>query len=176
MRVFSLCAALVAITIVPAWAHEASRGGVTVAHPWARATPAGASVGAAYLEIKAADGVVDRLIGASSEVAGRTEIHTHIEEAGVMKMRRVDGIAVKSGGSHLLMPRGDHVMLMDLKAPLKEGELIKLRLVFEKAGPIDVEATVEPVGAMGPHGMDHQPGHEMPATGKAGKPSHHHGH
>lgn len=165
MQVFQLTASLIiiALSALPTSAHEATKAGVTVAHPWVRATPGGATVGAAYLEIKSADGTTDRLIGASSPVAGKVEVHTHLNEGGVMKMRRVDAIALKPGASHLLQPSGDHIMLMDLKGPLKEGDLVGLTLNFEKAGAITVEATVEPIGAKGPHGMDHQPGHEMPA-------------
>ena len=155
---------LLAAVMAPAAAHEAANAGVTVAHPWVRATPGGSTVGVAFLEIKTADGVTDRLVSASSPAAGRAEIHTHIMDGDIMKMRRVDKLELKPGASVVLGPRGDHVMLMDLKAPLKEGGLVKLTLTFEKAGPIEVEATVEPVGAMGPHGMDHQPGHE-PAAG-----------
>ncbi|MDP1590841.1 MAG: copper chaperone PCu(A)C, partial [Prosthecobacter sp.] len=78
----------------------------------------------------------------------------------VMKMRRVDAIDLKEGASHVLKPMGDHIMFFDLKQPLKEGDLVKIELTFEKAGVVEVEGTVEPAGAMGPHGMDHQPGHE----------------
>jgi copper(I)-binding protein len=143
--------------LVPAEAHEYSSKGVTVAHPWARATPGGVKVGSAYLEMKAAKGHNDRLVAARSPVAGNVEIHNHIVENGIAKMRRVEGIALAGGKSVVLKPGGYHVMLMDLKQPLKEGDLLKLALVFEKAGEIEVEATVEPVGAMGPHGFDHQP-------------------
>lgn len=162
-RRHTLAAALVALmaSCLPATAHEATKGGVTVLHPWARATPGGAKVGAAYLEIKTDAKTADKLIAAKSPVSNRVEIHTHIHEGDVMKMRKVDAIPVAAGKSHVLKPGGDHVMLMDLKAPLKEGDLVKLTLVFEKAGEIEVEATVEPIGAKGPHGMDHQPGHEM---------------
>lgn len=157
--IFATLACLNAASIA-ASAHEASNAGVTVAHPWARATPGGVTNGAAYLEIKTAGGVTDRLIAVSSPVAGRVELHTHIKDGDVMRMRRVDNLALKPGTSVVLQPSGDHVMLMDLKAPLKEGDLVKLILTFEKAGPLEVEATVEPIGAKGPHGMDHQPGHE----------------
>lgn len=143
-----------------AMAHEFSAKGVTVSHPWARATPKGAKVGAAYLEIKTDAKTTDRLIGAKSMVAGKVEIHTHIHEGDVMKMRRIDGIDLKAGASHLLKPSGDHVMLMDLIEPLKEGDVIKITLIFAKAGEIEIDATVEPIGAKGPHGMDSQPGHE----------------
>lgn len=167
----ALIAALVAAA--PAGAHEYGAKGITVAHPWARATPPGAKVGAAYLEIKAGKGVKDRLVGAKSAVAGTAEIHEHVNEGGVMKMRKVDAVAVPAGKSLVLAPGGHHVMLMDLKAPLKEGDLLKLTLVFEKAGEIEVDASVEPVGAKGPHGFDHQPGHEPAKAGaKAGAHKH----
>lgn len=160
MRVFpAIFATLACLTAasITATAHEASNAGVTVAHPWARATPGGVTNGAAYLEIKTADGVTDRLISASSPVAGRVELHTHIKDGEVMRMRRVDNLDLKPGTSVVLQPSGGHVMLMDLKAPLKEGDLVKLILTFEKAGPLEVEATVEPIGATGPHGLAHQP-------------------
>ncbi len=139
-------------------AHEYEAGGITVAHPWARATPEGATIGAAFVEIKAKDGAADALISASSPAAGRVEIHTHTMDGGVMKMRQVEKIAIPAGGSALMKPAGDHIMLFGLKAPLKEGDRLPLTLVFEKAGEVKIEATVEPVGAKGPHGLDHQPG------------------
>jgi copper(I)-binding protein len=151
----------------PAMAHEYTAGGITVAHPWARATPGGAKVGGAYLEIKAAAGTSDRLLAVKTPAAGSAELHNHIMEKGIARMRRVDAIAVPAGKSVVLKPGGYHLMLGDLKAPLKEGDLLKLTLVFEKAGEIEVEATVEPLGAMGPHGFDRQPG--APAASGAHK-------
>ena len=103
-------------------------------HPWARATPGGVKVGGAYLEVKAAAGKGDRLIAVKSPVAGSAEIHSHITEGGISRMRRVDGIAIAGGKSVVLAPGGYHIMLMDLEQPLKEGDLMKLTLVFEKAG------------------------------------------
>lgn len=138
-------------------AHEASKGGVTIAHPWVRANPGGSTLTAAFMEIKSAAGDGDALIAASSPAAGRVEVHTHIKDGDVMKMRRLDKLPVTAGQSHVLKPSGDHLMLLDLKAPLKDGDLVKLSLTFEKAGTIEIEATVEPVGAMGPHGMGEQP-------------------
>jgi len=139
-------------------AHEFTSNGITVAHPWARATPGGVKVGGAFFEMKAAAGKDDRLIAVRSPVAGNVEIHNHIMDGGVARMRRVDAIAVAGGRSVVLAPGGYHVMLMDLKQPLKQGNLLKLTLVFETAGEIEVDATVEPIGAMGSHGFDHQPG------------------
>ena len=165
IRTFFFGAACALLLALPAVGHEETKSGVTVAHPWARATPGGSKTGAAYLEVKTDAQTADRLIGASSSVSGRAEIHTHIMDGDVMKMRRVDAIEVKPGSSVVLGPGGDHLMLMDLKAPLKEGDVVKITLTFEKAGPIDVEATVEPIGAKGPHGLDHQPGHATDAGG-----------
>ena len=139
-------------------AHEYEASGVTVAHPWARATPAGATVGAAYVEITAKD--ADTLVAASSPAAGSVEIHTHTMDDGVMKMRKLEKLGIPAGGSAVLKPSGDHIMLFGLKAPLKEGDLLPITLVFEKAGEVKIDATVEPVGAKGPHGLDQQPGHE----------------
>lgn len=176
MRLLSFVAAVIACAgpALPAWSHEATSRGVTVAHPWARATPGGATVGGAYLEIKTADGTADRLISLQSPAAGRVEIHTHIMDGDVMKMRRLDALDVGPGQSKVLKPGGDHVMLFDLKQPLKEGDLVKLTLVFEKAGPIDVQATVEPVGATGPHGMAAQPTDGGAETGSGDHGAHKH--
>lgn len=160
-----LIAAFLFIVIGLANAHEYTAKGVTVAHPWARATPGGVEVGGAYLEMKAAAGHRDRLVGARSPAAGTVELHDHIMENGIARMRRVDAIALRAGASVVLAPSGYHLMLTDLHAPLKEGDLLKLTLVFEKAGEIEVDATVEPVGAMGPHGFDRQPGTAPKATG-----------
>jgi len=138
--------------------HEYTSKGVTVAHPWARATPGGARVGSVYLEVRAQRGRGDKLIAARSPVAGNAEIHSHVMEQGIAKMRRVDAVAVPGGQSIVLQPSGYHIMLMDLKQPLNEGDLTKVTLVFEMAGEIEVDATVEPIGATGPHGFSEQPG------------------
>ncbi len=142
----------------PGSSHEFTSKGVTVAHPWARATPGGAQVGSVYFEVKAQRGRGDKLIAARSPVAGSAEIHSHVMEQGIAKMRRVDAVAVPAGRSIVLRPSGYHIMLLDLKQPLNEGDLAKVTLVFETAGEIEVDATVEPIGAMGPHGFNEQPG------------------
>ena len=152
-----LTLALLLIVIGAATAHEFSSKGITVSHPWARATPGGVTVGGAYFEINAVPGPGDRLVGARSAIAGSMEVHSHAIENGVAKMRRIDGLPIKGGASVVLKPGGYHMMLMDLKQPLKEGDLLKFTLSFEKAGDIEVEATVEPIGAKGPHGFDSQP-------------------
>lgn len=141
-------------------AHEVSAKGVTVAHPWVRANAGGTTVTAAFMEIRTGAATADKLISVSTPAAGRVELHAHVKEGDVMKMRALAELGFSPGESHILMPSGDHIMLLDLKAPLREGDLVKLTLSFADAGPLEIEATVEPEGALGPHGMDHQPGRE----------------
>jgi copper(I)-binding protein len=159
MRPYIKGFSLLLAVLMPALAaaHEFEAGGIAVAHPWARATPDGATVGAAFMEIEAKAGVADALVSASTPVAGRVEIHTHSMDDGVMKMRRIEKLPIGDGTTSVLRPGGDHIMLFDLKQPLREGDVLPLTLVFEKAGELKVEATVESVGAKGPHGMKAQP-------------------
>jgi copper(I)-binding protein len=155
--IISLVLALAPIFSAAATAHETTVKGVTIADPWARATPAGATTAGAFFEMRTEEGVDDRLIAARSPVAGTVEIHNHITEGGIVRMRRVDGIAVPGGKSVTLAPGGYHIMLMDLKDPLNKGETFRMTLVFEKAGEIEVEASIEPIAATGPPGTDQQP-------------------
>jgi periplasmic copper chaperone A len=99
-RTTAFAAALLTLASAAALAHEVTSKGVTVAHPWARATPEGSTVGAAYMEVKTADGTTDKLLSATSPVAGRVEIHTHAMEGDVMKMRKVDAVELTAGKSH----------------------------------------------------------------------------
>lgn len=159
------------MSVVPAafsLAHGGESKGTAVAHPWVRATPGGSTITAAFMEISSKDG--DKLVGAKSDAAGRVEVHTHIMDGDVMKMRRVDKLEIPKGDGKVLKPGGDHVMLFDVKQPLKDGDLVKLTLTFEKAGDIEVEATVEPAGATGPHGLNTQPKSDE----KSGSEHHHH--
>lgn len=125
---------------------------VKILAPWARATPGGVTVGAAYLSIRSESKTGDRLIGVASERAARAELHTHTSEGGVMKMRKVESLAVKPGTALVLGPGGHHIMLFDLKRALKAGEKLPLTLTFEKAGVVAVIANVAPIGADGPTG------------------------
>jgi copper(I)-binding protein len=130
-----------------AMAHDFKAGSIEIDHPWSRATPAGAKVGAGYLVLKNA-GAADRLVSATAPFAGRVEIHEMAMKDGVMTMRPLaDGIAVPAGGTVELKPGGYHIMFMDLKSPLKEGTLVDGTLTFEKAGTVNVQFKVEPVGA-----------------------------
>jgi copper(I)-binding protein len=141
-------AALAATIASAALAHDFKIGSIEIDHPWTRATPKGASVAGGYLKITNKGTQEDRLIGGSFDGAGRFEVHEMTMEGGIMKMRPLaKGIAIKPGESVELKPGGYHVMFMDLKAPVEQGKNMKGTLVFEKAGKVDVEYTVEAVGA-----------------------------
>ncbi len=128
---------------------------VKVESAWARASAGMARNGGAYISVENEGRSDDRLVGARSDIAKRTEIHTHLEENSVMKMRRVDGIELPAGGEIEMRPGGYHVMFIGLHKPLREGDRFPVILVFEKAGEVTVEVSVRGVGAMG-GGMKHE--------------------
>src|SRR5258708_1254758 len=126
---------------------------IKIVHPFARATAATAKTGVAYLTIVNSGAHDDRLIAVSSPVAERSEPHTTIDDNGVMRMRPLPAIDVKAGSRAEFKPGGMHLMLIGLKAPLKEGQTFTLTLTFEKAGALETTVTVEAAGAKGGHDM-----------------------
>jgi hypothetical protein len=136
-----------------AWAGT-SHGQVQVTDAWARPALQGQTATGAFMSLKSADGA--RLIGAASPVAGVVEIHEMVMEGSVMRMRAIAGLDLPAGRSVELKPGGYHVMLMDLKRPLKAGERVPLELRIETKDkrlvtqPIEVEvATRAPAAAAG---------------------------
>lgn len=127
----------------------ASQAQIQVDAPWARATPPGARVAGGYMTIRNA-GAADRLVGASSPAAAKVELHVHINDNGVMKMREVRGYDVPAKGTLVLKPGGAHLMFVEIKRPLKEGEKLPVKLRFEKAGEVDAEFQVGGMGAAAP--------------------------
>ena len=124
-----------------------SAGGLQIVGPWARATPKGSTVSAGYLTITNKGQEADRLIGGSVAPASRFEVHTTVTEKGVARMRQVTSLEIKPGETVELKPGGMHVMFMGLKQPLTSGQTLKGTLVFEKAGTVAIEFTVQGVGA-----------------------------
>ena len=119
-----------------------------VTNAWARATPGKAENGAAYVTIESP--TADRLVSASSPVAKKAELHTMSMQGMVMKMRPIAGLDVPPGQSLTLKPGGEHIMLMGLNGPLRQGQSFPLTLTFEKAGTRTVTVAVEKPGAAGP--------------------------
>jgi copper(I)-binding protein len=148
MSRLAILLALCATLIAPAAAHEYNIGSLHIGHPWSRATPKGAAIGAGYLKITNNGTAPDRLLGGSSEAAKSFELHVMSMENGVMKMRPVEGgIEIKPGETVEFKPESYHVMFVGLKEPLVQGHRVKATLDFAKAGKVAVEFVVESVGA-----------------------------
>jgi periplasmic copper chaperone A len=113
---------------------------VTVRNAWASATPPNATVGAAYLEILAADG--DTLLSASTPVASRVEMHLSQEENGRMTMRPLPSVQLKPREPFRFEPGGAHLMLIGLAKPLEAGSRFPLTLRLQQAGEITIEVEV----------------------------------
>jgi copper(I)-binding protein len=142
---FPLLLALLLMASGPAFADGSA---VAISNAWARATPGQTTIGAAYLSATSPAG--DRLVGAESPVAGMIQIHQHTMDGGVMRMRQVDGIDLPAGQAVTLEPGGYHLMLMDLRQKLVEGQSFPLTLVFKNAGKETIEVRIESAGAAGP--------------------------
>jgi periplasmic copper chaperone A len=126
----------------------AQTGQIEVNNGWARATPGKVENGAAYVTILSA--TADRLVSVSTPVAKKAELHTMSMAGMVMEMRPVAGIDIPAGKPVSLKPGGEHIMLLGLAQPLREGQTFPLTLTFEKAGSRAVTVTVEKPGAAGP--------------------------
>jgi periplasmic copper chaperone A len=132
-------------------ASSAWSGQLDIENTWARATPGGATTGAAYVTIRSP--TADQLVGAATPVAGKAELHKMEMSGMVMKMRPVAGIDIPAGRPVSLAPGGLHIMLVGLKKPLQAGQSFPLTLTFAKTGARTVNVSVEQVGAAGPAAM-----------------------
>jgi periplasmic copper chaperone A len=127
--------------------------------------PSGATVAGGYLTITGG-AEADRLVGAASPVAARMELHEMAMVDNMMTMRPVPAIDVPAGGTVELKRGGLHLMFIDLKQPLSDGQLVPVTLTFEKAGPMEVQLKVTPAPSSehgeGEHGKgeDEHAGHE----------------
>ncbi|MFQ5973505.1 MAG: copper chaperone PCu(A)C [Alphaproteobacteria bacterium] len=142
-------AILISLVLAPTVlaAEEVVVGDIHIDSAWSRATASSAPAGAAYMVLTNHGGEVDRLVAVSSPAAERAQLHTHLMEGGVMKMRPVEAIEVAPGTPSVLEPGGLHVMLIGLRAPLHEGDRFPLTLTFEQAGEVEIEVVVQSAGS-----------------------------
>jgi hypothetical protein len=146
MKKMLAAAAFAAFFAMPAAAQQV--GDIKIETPWTRATPTGAKVGGGFMTIFNQGKTTDRLVSGSSDIAGRFEVHEMAVENGIMKMRELaSGLELPAGGKVELKPGSYHVMFMELKKPIVEGETVKATLVFEKAGKVDVVFDAKAIGA-----------------------------
>ena len=155
----AIACVLSSVAAAPARTEEVRAADLVITQAWSRATPGGAKVGGGYLTIENRGSAPDRLIGGSADVAGTVQIHEMAVNNGVMTMRPLDnGLTIEPGKTVKLAPGGFHLMLLDLKNPLKQGDKVPLMLEFEKAGNVKISLEVMGVGAQGPAGADNSDG------------------
>lgn len=140
------------LTIEGSFARPAFAAATIMQTPTMATTPVSPTMGggsammgsnsAAYMTIRNS-GAADNLISASTDVAGKVELHTVVADGDVMRMEQVEKIEVPANGEALLKPGGFHVMLLEVKQDLKVGDTIDLSLTFEKAGTITLKVPVQ---------------------------------
>lgn len=137
-------------------AGQAIAADIEIKDAWTKASIGKVRNGAAFFTVMNHGMTADRIVGVRSDLAEKTELHTHIMENNVMKMREVEGgVDVPMHGEVMFKPGSYHVMMIGLKAPLKQGEMVTVTLEFEKAGDVPVMINVMDAMAKGPAGMDH---------------------
>jgi copper(I)-binding protein len=144
--------------IALAWsavARAQQAGAIAVTAPWTRVASQGAQ-GAGYMTLRNGGTAPDRLVAARTPAAQATELHTHVRDGDVMRMRQVPAIDLPPGQPVMLQPGGLHLMLIGLTQPLRQGAKLPVTLVFERAGEVQVELSVESAGARAPAAGGHR--------------------
>ena len=153
LRLLRAALAAAILVVTPAFAHNGVThlGPINISLPFTRATLPNAPVAGGFLTIENTGAEPDRLVSATSDIAGDTQIHEMAMQGDVMKMRQLaDGLEIPAGETVVLAPGGFHIMFMGLKQALVEGETVTVTLTFEKAGTVDVVLPVEAAAADAP--------------------------
>ena len=119
--------------------------GIMVDDAYIRSSTAKSTSGAAFMVVMNHSGADDRLIGASSDVADKVELHSHrSDDNGIMRMGEIEGgVAIAADEMHAFKRGGDHLMFMGLKESLVEWAMVPVTLEFEKAGAVEIEVMVD---------------------------------
>jgi periplasmic copper chaperone A len=141
--VVALASLALAFASAAAIAHDYTLGDLRIDHPYARPTPPGARTGGAYFTIRNVGKAPDRLLRVSSPVAQAAELHSMTMDGTLMRMRPVPALDIAAGSMVTLGSGGYHVMLTGLRRRLTVGDSVPLTLKFERAGTLDVSASVE---------------------------------
>lgn len=120
---------------------------VSVQDPYVRLAPPGAPATAAFMVLQNNGGKDVKLVKADNPASKVTELHNHVNDGGVMRMRQVPSVDIKAKGEAVLKPGGLHIMMIDLKAPMKEGDVVPITLGFEDGSSKKVDAKVIKPGA-----------------------------
>jgi periplasmic copper chaperone A len=154
-RLLAAVAGLALVAGMPAAASATDADSITVVAPVVRLAPPSALATGAFMVLRNSSDKDIKLVKASSPVAKVAELHTHINDGGIMKMRPVPAIDIKAKGEAVLKPGGLHVMLINLNQPLKEGDKVAITLGFEDGSSKEIEAPVVKPMPMPEMPMDH---------------------
>lgn len=138
-------AVLLGSLLVSSGLFAATADQVSVVDPYVRLAPPNAMATGAFMVLKNAGDKDAKVVKADNPVSKATELHTHLNENGVMKMRPVPAVDIKAKGETVLKPGSLHVMMIDMKKPLKEGEVVPITLTFEDGSNKTVDAVVKPI-------------------------------
>ncbi|WP_462379672.1 copper chaperone PCu(A)C [Pseudomonas sp. Marseille-QA0892] len=152
---------LVALAAGPsiAFAHSYDAGSLHIGHPWSRELPPNGPTAPAYFVVHNNGREADRLVSVDTPVAARAELHEHVHSGDMMKMQKVETVTIPASGEVPFAPSGYHVMLFDLKQPLRAGDRFPMTLHFEHAGDVSVEVLVQRDAPKSQGG--HAEGHHM---------------
>jgi hypothetical protein len=155
MRAVLTSCLLLGLAAVAAAAEMTTVGKITIHDPWARASLGTTGSSAVYMTLEIEGDEPDRLVAAATPMAERAELHTHVMDQGVARMRPVSAVEVAPGAPTVLQPGGLHLMLMGLKQQLVEGDTLPLTVTFEKAGSAEIEVPILGLAAGMQHGGRH---------------------
>lgn len=153
MRLLRPAAFVLALSLAAgaAMAQDYTAGSIKISQVWTREVPKGSQVAAGFMTLTNTGKEADTLIGGSSTIAGKFEVHEMKMDDGIMRMRELKpGLVINPGETVVLKPGSFHIMLLDLKQPPKTSAPIKGTLIFAKAGKIEIEYRVEPFGTRVP--------------------------
>ena len=154
MKILAFVASL--LLAVPALAHEIKVGNFEFIHPHIPQPAATAKAAGGYVAIVNEGSEPDRLIGVETDIAAKAEVHeSKVDANGIGTMDMVPALDIPAGDTVSLDRGGYHIMFMGLKAKLTEGEMHKVTLVFEHAGPVEIEFMIDPPMGEGMGDMDH---------------------
>lgn len=153
LRTLILSTAFICAAPSLSFAQDAKVGNIAINGAYTRATVAGQAAAGGYMKITSS-GAADQLISVSSPVSAEVQLHTMKMDGNVMQMREVKQIEVPANGAVDLKPGGLHLMFMNIKAPLKAGDMVPVKLRFAKAGEVEVKMPVNAPGGHG-HGAKH---------------------
>ncbi len=151
----SLALLATAFSLISVNAFADNAADIEVEQPYVREVPPGAMATGSFMTLTNMSDHDIELVNAKSNAAKKVELHTHIHDDGVMKMRQIPSIKVPADGQAHLKPGGLHIMLIGLKNTLKASQTIDMTLVFKDGSKKSISVPVKSVMSHSGHMMSH---------------------